>query len=787
MVKRTCRRSMLLLSSIFVSALALPRAADAQAVSVHKTDVHPGKDAAMPASRAAGNARPTRADDAVASAGAPATSAPEQILVHGAQNNGARLQHSGVAVSYLSKEVLARAGVTTINDLQRLVPNLQIEPAMGGGQPQFHLRGIGFFDYGSNNMPDVMTYVDGVAYPFGIMTQGVMFDLAGVEIERGPTGVASGRNTSGGDIDIITAEPTHRWTAGVMEDIANYARSKTDLYVSGPISRKVTFRLSAETNHGGGYLHNRDTGEHIGNANRGAVRGKLNWEVDETTRVSLNGHWAIDRSDATPGYLIKPLATALGKGPTIPADRDHYATGWGISPEFANMIGVSPDQKPFRNNQSWGIDLSLTKDFSWARLSAISAFEAMARREMNDWDASSSFEADNFFDSNVSVFSQELRLASRRQGPITWSTGMYFYESSLQDKMVTDYMSTHHFINTTRYGQGSQSLSEFAQMVYRPVHNLRIIFGLRHENAWKYLNDYYTQRSTLPRANRYDRFVGMDQVTDKAGVEYDVTRDVMAYFNVRRGAKEGGFSAVNLTTPSQIDGFKPEWLMAYEVGMKTEFFQHRLRLNGTLFKYDYHDQQVQSAIVDSVLGPVAKIVNAPRSTVWGVEGEIQAEPVKGLVLSQTFGYEQGQYNRFQIADLTATQAAHQAGMPWTTIYADMKNHDMGFPRLSLNGSISYDIHLPGRLHGYVLTPEADYSYRSLQRAVLLGNLFNIKPYFLLNTTLTVRPEHGRWSVSGYIQNALNRTYDLTRNYFTTANFGIVGPPRFYGARLSYTY
>ncbi|MBB2190167.1 TonB-dependent receptor plug domain-containing protein [Gluconacetobacter azotocaptans] len=727
-------------------------------------------------------ARPAVRADAPAP-GAPAP-AGEDILVHGAQNNGSRVQRSGIAISRLTRDQLVRAGVTTVNDLQRLVPNLQVEPAMGGGQPQFHLRGIGFFDYGSNNMPDVMTYVDGVAYPFGIMTQGVMYDLSAVEVERGPTGATAGRNTSGGDIDIITAEPTHRWTAGVMQDIANYARSKTDLFVSGPLARNVTFRLSAETNHGGGYLHNRDTGEHIGSTDRGAVRAKLNWDVDDTMNVSLNGHWAVDRSDATPGYIIKPFVTQAGKGVLIPVDTDHYATGWGISPQFASLIGVSPNQKPFRDNQTWGIDLSIRKDLPWARFTSVSAFEAMSRHEMNDWDATSSYEADNYFDTNLSVFSQEFRLASRRQGPLTWSAGLYYFKTDMQDRMVTDYMSTHMFINDTRYGQPDQSFSQFAQAVYRPITNFRLIFGLRHESEWKDLTNFYTQHHPGPQALTYDRHTGMDQVTGKVGFEYNVTRDILTYFNIRRGVKEGGFTAYNLTSPSQLAPIKPEWLVAYELGAKTEFFNHRVQVNGAAFKYDYHDQQVQSAIVDPVMGPIGKIVNAPRSSIWGVELEAQAEPVRGLHLSQTFGYERGEYNRFQIANLAATAALHVPGGLYTPVFTNMAGKDMGFPKLTLNGSAAYDIGLPGN---YVLTPEVDYSYRSLQTAVLLGPLFNIKPYFLLNTSLTFRPKHGRWSVSGYVQNALDRTYDLTRNFFTTSDFGIVGPPRFYGARLSYTY
>ncbi|ARW15484.1 TonB-dependent receptor [Komagataeibacter europaeus] len=711
---------------------------------------------------------------------------PETIHVSGANAHAEHLQHVGGSIAHLSREALIQAHVTTVNDLQHVIPNLQVENAFGGGQPQFHLRGIGFFDYGSNNTPDVMTYVDGVAYPIGVMTQGVMFDLAGVDVERGPTGYTSGRSVTGGNIEMQTAEPTRTLSAGISEDIANRARSKTDLYVSGPITKRLSYRISAETIHGGAYEHNRTTGEHIGDADLGAVRARLRWEANDTTRINLSGHWGIDRSESTPGYLINSVS--MPNGGIIPADSDHYATGWGMSRQFANSLRLNPNAKPFRNNQSWGIDINIQKEFSWARLTSISAYEVMYRRELNDWDGTSAADADEYFDSNLSIFSQELRLASHERGPLTWNAGLYYFKENLQDAMYSDFKDAFGFNTETRYSQPDQGFSEFASITYRPVSHMRIGFALRHENEWKELNNFFTQTSiaTGP-ATHYDRKTGMDQVSGKAFIEYDIRPDVMAYFNIRRGVKEGGFSAYNVSAPSQLAPFKPEWLMAYEVGFKSTFFNHRLRINGAAFKYDYHDQQVQSAIEDPTIGAIGKIINAPRSSLWGVELEAQAEPVRGLHLTQNFGYEQGQYEQFQALNIAASQATGASGNGYQTINKNMQGKDMGFPKLQLSGSASYDIRLPGALRGYILTPEADYSYRSEEYAVILGPLYNIKPYFLLNTSLTFRPKNGKWSVTGYVQNALNRTYDMTRNFFTTSNFGIVGPPRFYGARISYTY
>jgi iron complex outermembrane receptor protein len=150
-----------------------------------------------------------------------------------------------------SGDELSRRGVTNVNDLQFQTPSLEVVPAFGGGQPQFRIRGVGFEDYATNNTPTVGIYVDEVAYPVPVMTQGALFDIERVEVLRGPQGTLYGRNTTGGAINFITRRPTEQFSAGIDAEYGRFGLLKAEGFVAGPISDTLRFRVAGTTEQGG--------------------------------------------------------------------------------------------------------------------------------------------------------------------------------------------------------------------------------------------------------------------------------------------------------------------------------------------------------------------------------------------------------------------------------------------------------------------------------------------------------------------------------------------------------
>jgi outer membrane receptor protein involved in Fe transport len=184
---------------------------------------------------------------------------PEIVVT--AQRRPEAAQNIGVALSVLSGDTLSERGVANINQLQFNTPSLEVVPAFGGGQPQFRLRGVGFEDYATNNTPTVGVYVDEVAYPVPVMTQGALFDIDRVEVLRGPQGTLYGRNTTGGAVNFITARPADHFGAGATAEYGSFGQLKVEGHGTAPLTDTLKFRISGITEQGGGFQHDRDTGE----------------------------------------------------------------------------------------------------------------------------------------------------------------------------------------------------------------------------------------------------------------------------------------------------------------------------------------------------------------------------------------------------------------------------------------------------------------------------------------------------------------------------------------------
>jgi len=700
------------------------------------------------------------------------TSELEQVIVT-AQRREQSAQDVGVALSVLSGDQLSARGVTNVNQLQYQTPSLEVVPAFGGGQPQFRLRGVGFDDYATNNTPTVGVYVDEVAYPVPAATQGVLFDVARVEVLRGPQGTLYGRNTTGGAINFITNRPTDILSAGIDAEYGRHDAAKVEAYIAGPLGQTLKGRLSAVTEQGGAWQKNRVSGQKLGDADRAAVRGQLQWTPTPTLDILFNAHGGQDRSDGQGLYLLDVPGQA--------GDTDRKATGWGFSPTFSAQAGIGTGAKPSRDNTSTGGSINANWDLPFAKLTSITAYDQLERRELNDWDAKASPESDTFWRSDVDVFSQEFRLASKAAGPLEWVAGAYYSKTSLEEVFLTDFSTSLGFITNTAYSQDVESIAGFGQAEYWVSPRLKAILGLRYEHEERDLTNFATKIGGAPLFTDGDRHTSLNEWSGKAGVEFQADDNVLLYAHVSRGVKSGGFTVYNSPSARQIDAFRPEILVAYEAGFKGDLARN-LRLNGSAFYYDYRDQQVLAVVFDPVNGAIGRITNAPKSKIHGAELELQWTPVPGLSISQSVGYKSGEYTKFSDIDPT-TAVRDPVTNLWSAKTIDKAGQDLGFPAVSYNGSISY----AWSVGTFDVQTAADYSYRD-KLTSFLGDDFDVDSYWLANANLTLQPKDGPWAVGLWGRNIFNETYDITRNYFLlSSKVGAAGRPATYGVRASYAF
>lgn len=694
-------------------------------------------------------------------------------IVVTAQRKQESAQTIGLALSVVNGDDLRDKGVEKVNDLQNATPSLEVEPAFGSGQPQFRLRGVGFIDYTANNSSPVGVNIDEVSLPFPVQTQGQLFDISRVEVLRGPQGTLYGRNTTGGAVNFVTNRPTSDFHAGITAEYGSHRAFAAEGFVSGPLGETLKARLSWAVENGGAWQRNRATGEDLGDKDKVAGRLQLEWDPTDAINLRLNVHLSQDKSDAYGTQLFSNFTPTSG-GPVIPADTSPYSTGWSLNPAFAQAVGIAPSTKPGVNNTNNGVDLTAVFNLGSVKLTSVSAYNKLVRRELGDWDATQYVESDIYFHDDVKVFSQELRLASTGTGPFGWVGGAYYSNEKLAEDFFSDFTQRLGGSALTNYHQEGKSVGVFGQTNYQFTDQLKGVLGLRYEHEKRdliNLNTSFTGVPSLIAGGPQSRSLSNSDVSGKLGLEYQLAEHSLLYGNISRGTKSGGFTAHNTVgNPNAVDAFAPEKLTAYEIGVKSDITSS-LRVNASLFYYDYKDQQVLSKVFD--LGSqsyIGRFVNAPKSEITGGELELQWQPVKDLDIQQYIGYKKGKYKAFII---------NSDGV-------DFNGQDLSFPKFSYGGDVNYGFGV-GPLK---LTTGINYSYHDkYSQLFLLGPTFTTDSYWLANASITLAPAEGKsWSASVWARNIFNERYDLTRNFFLPfTNIAAVGEPTTVGIRVAYSF
>jgi iron complex outermembrane recepter protein len=697
----------------------------------------------------------------------------EEVVVT-AQRREESAQSIGIAMTVLSGQSLADKSITYINDLQNAVPSLQVEPAFGSSQPQFRLRGVGFIDYTSNNTSPVGVSLDGVAFALPIQTQGQLFDIDRVEVLRGPQGTLYGRNTTGGEINFVSNRPTADTHAGFSLEYGSHNEVNADGFVSGTIAPDLLGRLSVATEQGGAWQRNRVTGQSLGDKDKVAVRGQLQWDPSEALDFRLSAHWAQDKSDEQGLYLLQPYKPGNG-GPAIPADTSRYATGWALNPVFARLIGINADSKPGVDNSNNGIDLTANVDFGGVKLTGITAYNKLIRREFADWDATQFDDSDEYFNSDFNVFSQELRLASTGSGAFQWVAGVFYSNEDLHEDFDSDLTDRLGGIAVTTYEQVANSVGVFAQGSYRFTDQLKATLGVRedHENReLKGLNTAFLPGAPSLTGGALGGDIVSNLPSGKVELDYTPVADTLIYGSISRGVKSGGFTAHNTTVSVSADPFEPEKLTAYEIGIKSDVTR-TLRVDTSVFYYRYRDQQILGKVFDDASQTyIGRFVNA-NSRISGGEVDLEWHPTASISVSQYAGFAEGYY----------TSRLLNSDMP----PVDYNGRPESFPKWSYGGDLSYT----WSVGAYSLTAESNYSFHdTYSQFFLLGsNDFTIPRYWLANANLSFSPASGApWTVTLWGRNIFNKSYDITRNFFLpSSEVAAAGEPATVGIRLTYKY
>ena len=291
-----------------------------------------------------------------------------------------------------------------------------------------------------------------------------------------------------------------------------------------------------------------------------------------------------------------------------------------------------------------------------------------------------------------------------------------------------------------------------------------------------------TSRSTLTPVNgNFEE----DNVSFRVGANYKFDQGTLIYATVSQGFKAGIFSAIGACCVQQYTPATQEKVVAYEAGFKAPLAGRTVQLNGAAFYYDYSDKQVRGRILDSVFGLLEKLLNVPKSYIYGVEGELVVRPVEGLNMSASASYLKSKVTGNYSATPDGSPVYNAAGYT-----GNFKGSELPYtPKFSANFDTQYEFPLSGSLSGF-LGGTVVYQGKqnaTFQNTVLPATDFEIGSYTTLDLRAGVKSDDNRWRASIYGQNVTNKSYLTAISTYADTLIRYRGKPTIYGVSVAYKY
>ncbi len=363
----------------------------------------------------------------------PAMAQIEDEIIVTATKRQTTLQETPVAVTVTTADVIEKAQIFDIKDLQSVVPSLRVSQLQNSANTSFSIRGFG---NGGNNIgiePAVGVFIDGVYRSRAAASIGDLPKLERIEVLSGPQSTLFGKNASAGVISIVTAKPQFETTGYIEGGLGNYNEKHVKGYITGGVAETVAISLGGGYTLRDGYGTVANTGHDINDLNRFNLRGQALWEAGENTTLRLIADMnTIDENCClTTQALQGPTAAAIGSlGGRLPSPTDQFSYETYSNRDNPNEI----DDK--------GISLQIDHDFGNMTLTSLTAKRSNNAEYHSDSDfTSADLLADVFQAVDIDTFSQELRLTSTAGDNLDWMVGGYYFDESIAQNSGLDYGS----------------------------------------------------------------------------------------------------------------------------------------------------------------------------------------------------------------------------------------------------------------------------------------------------------------------------------------------------------
>ncbi|MCI3131078.1 TonB-dependent receptor [Phenylobacterium aquaticum] len=709
----------------------------------------------------------------------------EEVVVT-AQKRAENVQDVPQAVQVVTANQLAAAGVREFTDLSKLAPSLVVRPAEQPVNSSVSIRGIGTFAFSIGVEPSVAIQVDDVPVAFQARAFTDLSDIERVEVLRGPQSTLYGKSASAGLINVVTRGPTPELSGGF-----NVLATTDDEYgaggtLSGPITDKLAYRLSANYDKFEGNVRNVSNGKKAGGRDTASVHGKLAWTPLDTVKVTLgwnyvNGGTTVGR----PFIALSPTAYLRGNTALPPSV---FEAGIAVGPEntkFANNFAARTDYDD--NSQS----LKVEWDLGPATLVAVTGNDNYKVTDLLDVDETAVTAIDNrqigYFKSGQ--LTQEVRLVSNGEGPLRYTVGAFYADVDF----VRNFYRGPFFSLARWYAtSGSKQEAAFGQLDWEVIPGTTLTGGARYQHEtidYTFLD--IQNGSAYFHGGAKDNFW-----TYHAALNHKFTDDLMAYVSYSTGHKGQTYDlTTGFNSNRALAGpIRPETSKSWEVGTRAQFLEHRLTVNATAFKTNYEDFQAQGIETLPDGSTNFRLTNVGKLRTQGIEVDSSARLGDDWRLSASAAYVDAKITSFPVAQCYPLQTAAQGcvGSPGRQNLAGKRPAQA--PKLKLSADLNYSHPIQGtNLDGVA---SATYAYQSKVNYALNQDPQTIqKGYGILNLTVGVKNPTRHYEVMAFVNNALNEHYyanifDQAGTYNNQLATQVILPrdfKRFAGIRAAYSF
>ena len=729
-----------------------------------------------------------------------------QDIVVTAQKKAENAQTTPIALTAYSGDALTALGINSVADVASVTPSLYSAPYPNSPTTiQLYMRGQGV------NNPLQMTkdgavgiYLDGFYLSRPQSATMDMADIERIEVLRGPQGTLYGRNSTGGAVNIITRKPTGE--AGLRQTLTvgnrDHVRAQAivDAPAFGPLALKGTIlysKIDGWTDNPGG----QDFGQ------RQQTAGQIAARLTLSERLTADYSFDAGRVYSTPLFFWNPGLVDFLPGYAVDRKRAHRGVDLDKSRMDFNGHSLTLEWKA-------SDALTLRSLSGYRRVSA-----QMTQYYLDTFSSPSTGQVINirpFDDIATRQYSQEFQAVGEIGDRLNFVAGLYYfrekgehYQDTITALSVVSGAPTGNVRTERRVRMTAESQAAYAQATYTPAvlaDRLDLTVGLRYtedkRRAARDLSSIYT----LPNGTSFPARPTEVNVTNRqafsklnpaATINFRASRDLTFYAKFANGYRAGGSdeSALFFT-----ETFAPETVSNFEVGLKSDWFDRRVRLNLAGFVMNYRDIQLDMPLRRND-PTINQTINAGKARIAGIEADLTIAPSDDLVLGANYAF----------LDTRIQEIAARAG----TVLDPAVNPDSGFtigenvasrftlayaPRHAFSGSADYTFLRRGNMkavaHANYQWKDQAFASSPAGEAIVGRQFWAIPAYGTLDARLTVSWETSTGSeaaIALWGRNVTDRAYKATvaasgspATGFNGQSFAY-GEPATYGIELSYRF